>query len=189
MGTRGFLGFVIDGAEKITYNHFDSYPEGLGNDVRDWLSTVDLAQAADSARMLRVVDPDSVPTAEEKEALQQYADAHVGSQRLDDWYVLLRHTQGEPALILAAGVMGDSAEFPLNSLFAEWGYIVDFDSQMFEVYKGFQHEPHEEGRFASRTGDGMHEGYYPCRLIAQWPLSQIPSEEEFLADIAAAVKE
>jgi hypothetical protein len=24
MGTRGFIGFVVDGVEKITYNHYDS---------------------------------------------------------------------------------------------------------------------------------------------------------------------
>lgn len=37
MGTRGFVGFVIDGQEKIGYNHFDSYPDGLGVDVLSWL--------------------------------------------------------------------------------------------------------------------------------------------------------
>lgn len=37
MGTRGTWGFVADGDEKLTYNHFDSYPDGLGVDVLDAL--------------------------------------------------------------------------------------------------------------------------------------------------------
>ena len=31
MGTRGAWGFLVDGDDsRITYNHFDSYPSGLG---------------------------------------------------------------------------------------------------------------------------------------------------------------
>lgn len=30
MGTRGALGFIKAGEHKVTYNHYDSYPEGLG---------------------------------------------------------------------------------------------------------------------------------------------------------------
>ena len=33
MGTRGALGFKINGEYKVTYNHFDSYMEGLGKEV------------------------------------------------------------------------------------------------------------------------------------------------------------
>lgn len=36
MGTRGAYGFYKDGQNKLTYNHFDSYPEGLGNTVVDF---------------------------------------------------------------------------------------------------------------------------------------------------------
>lgn len=33
MGTRGCVGFYKDGKEKIGYNHFDSYPTGLGAEI------------------------------------------------------------------------------------------------------------------------------------------------------------
>ena len=41
MGTRGLYGFRKNGVDKTTYNHFDSYPDGLGADVieslkKDW---------------------------------------------------------------------------------------------------------------------------------------------------------
>lgn len=37
MSTRGAVGIIYDGIEKIGYNHFDSYPTGLGNDVLNYL--------------------------------------------------------------------------------------------------------------------------------------------------------
>ena len=33
MGTRGILGFIARGFRKGTYNHFDSYPSGLGDAI------------------------------------------------------------------------------------------------------------------------------------------------------------
>ena len=37
MSTRGALGFYKDGKEKIGYNHWDSYPSGLGQTVLNFL--------------------------------------------------------------------------------------------------------------------------------------------------------
>lgn len=39
MGTRGVVGFHRNGIDKITYNHFDSYPSDLGKRVKDFLMT------------------------------------------------------------------------------------------------------------------------------------------------------
>ena len=33
MGTPGAVGFRANKQDKVTYNHFDSYPSGLGSDV------------------------------------------------------------------------------------------------------------------------------------------------------------
>ena len=181
MGTRGFIGFVVDGTEKIAYNHFDSYPSGLGEVVRSWLSSADVDATRDLARALRVVDPQSSPTSEDVEALRELTDLNVGRRSVDDWHVLLRHTQGKPGLMLKAGVIEDAKEFPADSLFAEWGYVVDFDTDVFEAYKGFQTAPHAGGRFAGRASEPDSPGYYPVRLVASWPLAELPTAAEFIA--------
>lgn len=183
MSTRGFVGFVVDGAEKIAYNHFDSYPSALGADVLEWLTKAHLGGAQRQASALRVVDPQSAPTAEDVERLHGYANTNVGTQRIDEWYVLLRETQGNPAAMLDAGVIEDAHEFPLDSLFAEWGYLVDFDARTFETYRGFQDEAHDKGRFANRTGEHMSNGYHPVALIASWPLDALPTKDEFMAAV------
>ena len=33
MSTRGAVGLIFNNKEKIGYNHYDSYPEGLGNEI------------------------------------------------------------------------------------------------------------------------------------------------------------
>ncbi|SVD17359.1 uncharacterized protein METZ01_LOCUS370213, partial [marine metagenome] len=42
MGTRGAIGFTIDGQNKLTYNHMDSYPEWLGARILAMLRTNDI---------------------------------------------------------------------------------------------------------------------------------------------------
>lgn len=183
MGTRGFLGFVIDGQEKITYNHWESYPESLGVKVLEWLRIAGVdgtEHIAERARALLVVDGDTTPTDEDIEQLQQYADQRVSTCSLKEWYVLLRTTQGNPAAILQAGVMEDASRFPLDSLWAEWGYLVDLDRQTFEVYRGFQEKPHSRGRFAERGGV---DGYSPVALVAEWKISELPTTEDFLSAV------
>lgn len=181
MGTRGFVGFVVDGTEKIAYNHCDSYPDGLGSDVLGWLRKEHHGHIKRKAAELRVVDESSTPTADDIERLAPYANTRVGTQKTDDWYVLLRETQGNPAAVLDAGVMLDGGEFPRDSLFAEYGYLVNLDDQTFEAYRGFQRERHDKGRFADREPARESNGYYPVALVASWPLGSLPTDEQLAA--------
>lgn len=113
--------------------------------------------------------------------MSRFLNSGVGERRdRPDWYQLLRHTQGRPDLILEAGYIEDASQFPTESLFAEWGYIVDLDAKAFEAYKGFQETAHTGGRFASRDG---HDDYYPVQLVASWPLDGLPSADEFIATL------
>lgn len=191
MGTRGFLGFVIDGQEKIAYNHSDSYPEALGVNTLTWLRNVvnvDLGTevARETARALRVVTQDQTPTDEDIERLKPFTNLGVGEQTTVHWYNLLRETQGDPAAILRAGYIEDAHEFPTDSLFAEWGYVVDLDAETFEVYQGFQKERHDKGRFADRPPYPQSRGYYPVALVASWPLKDLPSDEDFVGTFYSA---
>jgi hypothetical protein len=181
VGTRGFIGFIIDGQEKITYNHFDSYPSRLGMTTLEWLRSADVNEVAEQVRALRLISQDDPVPPEDIERLRKFTDLMVGNQSTSDWYCLLRGTQGDPSAILEAGVMIDSHEFPSNSLLAEYGYVVDLDESRFEVYRGFQQAPHQLGRFATREVRPYSSGqvYYPCALTVSWPLSDLPSEQEF----------
>jgi hypothetical protein len=183
VSTRGSLTFVVDNDEKTSYNHHDSYPSGLGAKVLCWLRDARMDKAAlhRSARQLRVASFDSSPTPEDIERLAEFADRPVSERTVNSWYSLLGNTQGSPGEILRAGVIEDCSGFPFNSVSCEWGYVVDLDTGTFEVYEGHQDEPHGKGRFAARADAITEPGCYPIALVASWPLSALPSQEDFLA--------
>lgn len=186
MGTRGFIGFVSGGKEAVAYCHFDAYPSGLGLDMLGWLLTLGktgLDQAALDAAALRAVTDSDEPTDEDIARLRRWTDLSVGgASERPTWYQLLRQTQGDAGAILEAGVIEDASDFPADSLFAEWGYVVDFDNSVFEVYEGFQKVPHSDGRFAGMTPSEGGE-YFPVRLIRSWPLSGLPTGDAFMASV------
>lgn len=185
MSTRGFIGFVIDGTEKIAYNHSDSYPSYLGarvlKDVRELARDLDALKAA--ARNLKLVDEDTAPSDSEVLLLAKHANLGVGSGDPADWYVLLRELQGELAETLDVGYMIDYASFALSSLHCEWGYLVDLDAETFEVYTGFQTEPPTQGRWAGLPKEEDVDSqfrYFAVELVAKWSLDELPEEDEFL---------
>jgi len=192
MGTRGFITFAADGEQKTAYNHRDSYPGGLGLDVLKWLRAAaeSPVRLGEQVRALRVVDPGSAPTADDISRFRQFAwtrAQHGGDSDLragQQWYDLLHETQGNPAVILEAGIIEDASGFPADSLIAEWGYVIDLDGDgMFEVYEGFQSSPHGKGRFAAMKlrAYGTVGQYYPVALVAKWPLADLPDDAAFIA--------
>lgn len=181
MGTRGLMAFAVDGELKGTYNHFDSYPSGLGQDLVDFIQENELDKVREQARALKVVSEDTPPTDGDIARLSAYHDSGVSTGSPREWYSLLRHTQGNAAATLESGVIIDGNDFARDSLFCEWGYVIDLDSEMFEIYQGFQKEPHEEGRFAhlepiKDENYAIAGRYYPIKLVAAYSLREIPPD-------------
>lgn len=191
MGTRGAFGVIVGEQEKIGYNQFDSYPEGKGREVLAWLRGVVAEEGGVEktrvlAEGLRLVTDKEKPTAIDIERLAPFTDLDVSEQSTDDWYCLTRLAHGDIAATLACGYVLDAHNFPLDSLFCEWAYIVNFDTQTFEVYGGFIQEKHDRGRFAGREtpvedGAWIDGGYWPVALIASWPFDALPTDGAFLA--------
>lgn len=187
MGTRGSITFVSGGKEKTVYNHFDSYPSGVGAEVLGEVrlrvdnGTVEGLKA--QIANLKEVNENTPITPAHVEALKEFTDLHVGNGTGDPdlWYKLLRGTQGDVAAILKCGYFESADDFPSDSLFCEWGYVIDADEEKFEVYRGFQTEPHDEGRFAGRVViEGHRSGqYYPIRLVGSFDFDDLPTAEEF----------
>jgi hypothetical protein len=184
MGTRGFLGFVVGGELKMTYNHWDSYPESLGVTMLTWATLnrdgANLKpEVVEQIRALRLVNEDTPPTGADREALGEFFEQLAGHTEVG-WYELLRATQGEPEMTLRAGVMIDNHEFALDSLFCEWGYLVDVDAGCFEVYRGFATSPPEHGRWAGKDATPDSSGYYPVERVWAFGLAEAPTPEEFV---------
>ena len=207
MGTRGAFGFIAGEVEKVAYNHFDSYPDGKGVEILQWIRQVvadgKLDEIRQQAAACRIVSDDVRPTPEDIAALTPYSNLGVSNQSTDDWYCLTHATHGNLGAMLACGYIEDNASFPLDSLFCEWAYIVDLDAEVFEVYTGFQKSLPKSGRWAGRPTKAEDKKDYEahiawCKengrdpwqpkvsqhkaveLLASWPFNELPTDEEFL---------
>ncbi|SEB60252.1 hypothetical protein SAMN04490356_0876 [Streptomyces melanosporofaciens] len=134
-----------------------------------WAELADLEAARRAAHDLRVVTDEDTPTAQEIQRLKPYTDdlEHIGREG-PTWDELLWKTQGNPLAILTCGYIADASAFA--TCFAEWGYLVNFDSGELEVYRGQQEAPHHDGRFAHRAR--AQEACWPVRLVATFPLDR-----------------
>lgn len=186
MGTRGTFGVRIDGEDKFSYNHFDSYPEALGvdvlNDLVKMLEEWGQDKMKEQARKLTFVDDETPPTPEQMTELAAFTVVRVGDQTGTDWYGVLRELQGKIMDTLTVGYAADGNDFIKDSLFCEYGYILNLDESNLEIYRGFQHSPHTLGRYAvaSMEEDNIGSKYYPCALVETFSFDNLPTEAQFL---------
>lgn len=70
--------------------------------------------------------------------------------------------------------MADSATFLKDSLFCEWAYIINLDTEELEVYEGFNKRPDAPGRYADTETNN---GYFGVKLINVVNLEDVRNSE------------
>ena len=180
MSTRGVYGFRKNGVDKITYNHTDSYPDYLGCEILEFCRDLSVKDLNKLYELIEMINEDIAPTNEQIKIckMNKYADFTVSNKSEADWYCLLRRLQGNFKVLKTAVeenkriFMIDNHDFIKDSLFCEYGYIVNLDSEALEFWLGFQREPDETNRYGTELDDG----YYPCKFILNIPLSSINTD-------------
>ena len=179
MGTRGSVGFIYKDKESLSYNHFDSYPEGLGNNVLKLISKINLENGwnkfKENASHLnnitgKITDNNLI------EKYKKYSDLSVSEQSYSDPYCLFRKIQGADWLNeLYNSELQDymlNNNFIKDSLFCEYAYIINLDTMKLEFYDGFQKKPQLGNKFGIIPDDE----YYPCRLVSLFDLETIKDD-------------
>lgn len=135
MGTRGAYGFRIMNEDKVTYNHYDSYPEGLGVDVIEFIKDTEDKEIIHLAKTIKLVDPESEATLAQIEKCKEWADTSVAGGELKDWYVLLRKAQGDfDCYKKGLRFMIDGHNMLMDSGYCEYAYIINCDKKIVEFY-------------------------------------------------------
>ena len=186
MGTRGAYGFHKNGIDKITYNHYDSYPTGLGDDIKKFISNHSIDDINKIFNKIKMVKQNSKPTKKQVESCKKYANVNVSKGTVEDWYCLLREAQGNlEAYADDLAYMIDGGAFLKESLFCEWGYVINLDTNVLEIYRGFQTKPQLNRYFSNEHTDNIGE-YYNCALVKEVPLGQVKDfdMEQFEQDIS-----
>ena len=138
MGTSGVFGFYYQGKYYVIYNHWDSYPEGLGEDVVNEVTQVLLRQNLETWKtkvsQLKVVNEQIPPTADDIQRLSTFTNLEVSQRSTDDWYCLLRNCQGSLEEVLKSGYCLNHCDDNNLSDFGEYGYIVNLDNNTLDFY-------------------------------------------------------
>lgn len=179
MGTRGAIGFKLDQKEIIFYNHFDSYPDELGQDMVDYVKSVtDWGPVREQVLAFEAVDRDVEPTQDQIDKAYELGtvDLRVSNQSEKDFYCLTRRAQGDIALQLALGFGELKNDFLKDSLFCEYAYIINLDTMELEFYEGFNKDENADGRYARFKDEQYDTEYRGVRLVGEAPLDNIPDD-------------
>ena len=178
MGTRGSVGVIYQEQEKLGYNQFDSYPDGLGTNMLNFVSKINREDGWDefkkSVAQLRNIEETEITDNQIIEKYKKYSNLSVSEQKLSDPYCLFREIQGSDWLDEVYN--GNLQDFPFNnrfiksSLFCDYAYIINLDTMKFEFYSGFQKIPQKGNKFGDTPNE---DGDYPCRLVGVFNLLDI----------------
>lgn len=192
MGTRNLTFVMLDGEYKVAqYGQWDGYPGGQGVTALAFLrDKMERDVFTDKVRKLREL------TVDERKARwasvgadpnSQWVDAAIGDLHDKQYPECSRNTGAEILNLIqnaddGLGVSLDT-KFAADSLMCEWAYVVDFDKNAFEVYKGFNKTALDpDARFAplelrKPTMDGTQ--YHPVVLVKSYPLDALPDDKTF----------
>jgi hypothetical protein len=146
MSTSGVVAFQKDGELKAVYNHWDSYPKVLGNEV---------------LRFLRETDVGVITT---------IFDVMISSdQEVTNFYDFIDFTTSLNDVFYYE----DVTDLMYNSLWCEWAYIINLDDYQLEVYKGYSKEK-PAGRFADIKLEGT--DFYPVTLLHVYNFKELPKK-------------
>ncbi len=178
--TRGTYGFASNTKVKLTYNHYDSHPEGLGREIVAFINKIN---AENGWAKLRIA-VDGLTLVEDGAKMSEtdaktYFPKKKSFPKLPTWYEAQHVLQNGKILgeIYAGNVkhLCDGAAFPINSHFCEFCYVIDLNSMTLDVFIGHQKIADPNSPFGQ---DKNEEGYYPCKFAATWPLDAIPADWE-----------
>lgn len=181
MGTRHITAVVSEGQFVVAqYGQWDGYPTGAGNDIVAIISGK-IDQLRGSLKYIVPVDSGTVERywsecgaqdwGSNMETCRRFKVKHMTLDRDigPDVLNILIHTEDPVELYLNVG-------FIAYGLFCEWVYVVDLDSNTFEIYQGFQ--THPSGNRFSSMFEGTINGYYPPKLVATYPLDDLPTDSQ-----------
>lgn len=184
MSTRGAVGIRKNNQDKLMYNHFDSYPSGLGEDMISYIKKYTNLFISDFFDNLKDLKED-----EEEKLISECDDKTQDSLKriskdffpysnndeitLNRIASVLEGNLNLYAIYPEVNIFLENNNFIKDSLFCEYGYIINLDTNKLEIYIGYQKKPQKNNRYGVIK---TYNNYYPCKLVKQIPLSSIRKE-------------
>lgn len=186
MGTRHLIAVQIDGEYKVAqYGQWDGYIEGQGVDLLEFL----LGLGGDYELLKKKIRKCSFLTPDEIDTINDSIDSD-GDINGVSWTKVYPHLSRDmsakvlPYILKKGGLkLHNHIGFAGDSLFCEWAYVIDFDKNTFEVYKGFNKTPLSEvERFYDIAIDSDANGYFQVRFVKSYDLCKLPTVQQLIED-------
>ena len=167
---HGFIAIVCGGRLGVHCIEGENHPDTFGTSLLHWLHTADLTVLRVSAgAMLAANRP--TPGSEELDNHARWMGPWVREPVGDAKLTWIEVMAGISATAKPTdGSAAPDADLASRSSQVGYGYLLDFDANLFEVHRGGQ-STMSYGRFGKVEGD------FPARRIAAWPLSALPPTE------------
>lgn len=173
MSTNGAYGFYKNGISKITYNHADSYFNGLGKDIIEFIREISIEEMNNIFDKIKMVNLYDTPTDKQIKECKPWLNLNVHGKSEKDWYCLLRCCQGDLfSYVNGLEYMIDNVDFISNSRCCEYGYVINLDTTELEIYIGYNDKKEDNNRYKLDNYDN-NMGYYNCVLLESYPLEYI----------------
>lgn len=142
MSTRGAWGIKRGDKIIVQYNHFDSYPTGLGKkiveDLNEWYKDAPeewIKRLNEVLDEVEVIDEEKTPQPTE-EQLQYIRDEGISfNENQKEWFSVLSELQGRvlPYLKGFKYFLDWGVEWLNDELLCEWAYIFNLDNNTLEI--------------------------------------------------------
>ena len=192
MGTRHLIAVQKDGEYKVAqYGQWDGYPEGQGVRVLEFLRNADMEFFKKRLNNVRFFDE-----AKDKDFIDSYnknvqgwsSDPDNRTEEQKRWHSLFQSRDLGAKILTNIANSGDddillknAISFAADSLFCEFAYVIDFDKNTFEVFRGFnKDELGSDERFASLAIPRDGGEYRQVKHVKTFKLSNLPTKEDFL---------
>lgn len=202
MGTRN-LTMVIDrqGTIKVAqYGQWDGYPSGNGVEILAFakdknnleklekrLNDVNFITPTCSAKKFfedyNKRARENCLTDNDKYFFETFMSRDVGADILKN--IVNEDYSNMPNELKGTIWLGNETKFGQDSIFCEWAYCINFQTNKLECFDGFnKSKKRQHPRFAIKkpreraTGD-----YYGIRLLKEYDLDNLPNKDDFIEDL------
>lgn len=179
MGHRNIVGTLKNGVLHGSYAQWGGYPTGTPREfqtkLREFLNEKDytLSEVWELLRTkvdeMTYVDEGESPTPDQAEKYAHLTDGRVSTG--GDWYATLRNLQGNIVGMLMEGIATDQPNFLKDSLFCEYGMILDFDSDKVVLLRGFNKDRDQQWHHC-RSATPQDHDYVGCALDWEGPVHE-----------------
>lgn len=186
MGTRNLTMVIYKKKTVISqYGQYDGYPSYTGKAILEFMLNKEkvnkLKEQLDGGHVTLMTEKDAESRFGTNWCKESLLDSTAGCEVLNEickgghhWYLL------------------DSTVFAHDSLFCEWGWVINLDTMSLEVYKGFNFTPLEKGeRFRCFNKLCRTNKYKPIKYIMSIldvKVSGFETPNEYIDNIIKAIE-